>query len=215
MADPTTADATRADAPAPRIGSIDGRHAGTPLAAALPAAPAMRVNLRAGADAVPALEAALGLSLSGAIGTSDTDRLRSALRLGPDEWLLIEEDAGGKTGGGAGKESGVDGGAGAFRAPLPTDLAGVGAIHSAVDVSHRNAAILVTGPRAAEALEHGCPRDLSLEAFPPGACARTLIGKCEVVLWRGKPDAFRIEVWRSFAPYAMDFLAEACRDASL
>ena len=194
--------ADAATIPAPRLGSIEGRHAGTPLAAALPAAPATRVVLRAGEEARPALEAALGLSLSGPIGTSDTSGPRSALRLGPDEWLLIEEEVG---------EEGGD----AFRTPVLADLAGVEALHAAVDVSHRNAGILVTGPRAADALEHGCPRDLALDAFPIGACARTLLGKCEVVLWRGKADAFRVEVWRSFAPYAMDFLSEACRDASL
>ena len=177
---------------AARESSIDGRHAGTPLASALPAPPAFRLNLRAGDDAVPAIEAALGLALPHAPGTSATEGGRSALWLGPDEWLVIDPDAD------------------------PTvDLAGVDALHSAVDVSHRNAGILVTGPRAADALEHGCPRDLSLDAFQIGACARTILGKAEIVLWRGKEDAFRVEVWRSFAPYAMDFLAEACRDASL
>ena len=177
---------------AARMGSIDGRHAGTPLAAALPAPPAFRLNLRAGADALPAIDSALGLALPRRIGTSATEGGRSALQLGPDEWLIIDPEA-----------------------DPSADLAGVDAVHSAVDVSHRNAGILVTGPRAADALEHGCPRDLSLDAFPVGACARTILGKAEVVLWRGKEDAFRVEVWRSFAPYAMDFLAEACRDASL
>ena len=180
-------------ATAPRIGPLDGRHAGTPVAAALPAAPAIRVALRASEGSIHAVEGALGVPLSGPIGTSGTAGIRSALRLGPDEWLVIEEGD---------------------RHPM-ADLAGVGAIHSAVDVSHRNAAILVTGPRASEALEAGVPRDLSPEGFPVGACARTILGKSEIVLWRGKEDAFRVEVWRSFAPYAMDFLAEACRDASL
>jgi sarcosine oxidase subunit gamma len=40
-------------------------------------------------------------------------------------------------------------------------------------------------------------------------CTRTVLGKCDIVLWRRAVDAFRIEVWRSFADYASRFLAEA------
>ena len=174
-----------------RVGSIDGRHAGTALVTALPAPPTFRVNLRARDDAVASLQAALGLALPRHPKTSITEDQRSALWLGPDEWLVIDPEAD----------------------PM-TDLAGVDALHSAVDISHRNVGILVVGPRAADALEHGCPQDLSLEAFPVGACSRTIFGKAEIVLWRGKVDAFRVECWRSFAPYVMDFLAEATRDAS-
>lgn len=176
---------------ASRAGPVDARHAGTPVAAALPATPCHRAVLRVADDAATAMGEALGVDLSAPIGRSTTRNLRSALRLGPDEWLLIDEER-------------------------PIGRAGEGApVHSLVDVSHRNVGILVTGARCVDALEQGCPRDLSLEAFPVGSCCRTLLGKCEIVLWRGKDDAFRVEVWRSFAPYALDFLAEACRDASL
>ena len=58
----------------------------------------------------------------------------------------------------------------------------------------------------------GCPQDLSLKAFPAGACARTLLGKTEVVLLREEADVFRVECWRSFSAYAFAFLAEAARD---
>jgi len=43
-------------------------------------------------------------------------------------------------------------------------------------------------------------------------CTRTLFGKAEIVLWRTTPDTFRIEVWRSFAPYVLGSLAEAARE---
>ena len=59
--------------------------------------------------------------------TSATKAGRTALWLGPDEWLVIDE---------AGKD------------PL-ADCAGVKALHSAVGISHRNVAISVTGPAAA------------------------------------------------------------------
>ena len=185
---------------AARIGPLDGRHAGTALVRALPAAPAARVSLRAGEDAIGAIEAALDMALPRRIGTSETADLRSALCLGPDEWLLIEEQ-------GADAEPGTN--------PIVDDLTGLDAPHSATDVSHRNTAVLIAGERAEDALAHGVPRDLSLEMFPIGACARTVLGKAEIVLWRGREDAFRVECWRSFSPYVMDFLSEATRDASL
>ena len=105
-----------------------------------------------------------------------------ALWLGPDEWLVIGETN---------------------DAPAWPD--GV----AAVDVSHRNAAIVVSGEGAADALAAGCPRDLRLLAFPVGACARTILGKAEVVLLREDDDTFRVECWRSFAPYVWAFLEDA------
>jgi len=51
--------------------------------------------------------------------------------------------------------------------------------------------------------------DLRLSAFPKDMCARTLLGKADVVLWRTGPQQFHIEVWRSFAPYVHAFLMQA------
>ncbi|NJR13786.1 MAG: sarcosine oxidase subunit gamma, partial [Phyllobacteriaceae bacterium] len=90
-------------------------------------------------------------------------------------------------------------------------LAKVAAFHSAVDVSHRNAALSVSGAGAADVLNAGCPQDLSLAAFPVGACSRTLLGKAEVVLYRMAQEQFHVEMWRSFAPYVADFIEDAIR----
>lgn len=173
---------------AERRGALDGRSIEADGFRVLVAPSAHRTVLRAAADALPTLDATLGLELPRRIGASEVAGERSALCLGPDEWLLIDpaDDPG-------------------------ADLTDVGASHSAVDVSHRQVGLLVTGGGAADALEHGCPRDLSLDAFPVGACARTVLGKVEIVLWRGKADAFRIECWRSFSTYAMDFMGEVAR----
>ena len=114
------------------------------------------------------------------------------LWLGPDEWLVIDE---------AGND------------PL-ADCAGVAALHSAVGISHRNIAIAVTGKAAAATINAGCPQDLSLDAFPVGACSRTILGKTEIVLLRTAQDAFRVECWRSFSDYVFTFLSEAARDAA-
>lgn len=156
-----------------------------------PAAPAARLSLRAKADAVGALSAALGLDLPTRPKTSASTGTRHALWLGPDEWLLIDE-------------TGAD---------LLAAVASAGVLHSATDVSHRNTAILVEGPAAAATVNGGCPQDLSLKAFPVGAASRTIFGKSEVVLLRTAEDAFRVECWRSFSPYVFALLSEAAEDA--
>lgn len=154
--------------------------------------PAARISLRAPAASVAALAKALGVKLPQKPKTSASENGRTALWLGPDEWFVIDE---------AGKE------------PL-ADCAGVEALHSAVGISHRNVGISVTGPAAANAVNAGCPQDLSLAAFPVGACSRTLLGKVEIVLYRPAEDSFRVECWRSFSDYVWTFLGEAAKDAA-
>jgi sarcosine oxidase subunit gamma len=80
-----------------------------------------------------------------------------------------------------------------------------------VDVSHRQISLLVHGPHSALLLASGCPLDLDTRAFPVGMCTRTMLAKAEVVLWRTAAEEFHLEVWRSFAPYVTQFLAEAAR----
>lgn len=85
-------------------------------------------------------------------------------------------------------------------------------IPGAVDVSHRDAAIEISGPRAAWAINAFCALDLHLLSFPVGMCTRTVFGKAQVLLWRTAADTFRIEVARSFAPYVWGCLEEARRE---
>ncbi len=155
-------------------------------------APAERISLRAPSASLGALSEALGVELPRKPKTSATTSSRTALWLGPDEWFVFDD--GGKD-------------------PL-ADCAGVEALHSAVAISHRNVAISVTGPAAANAVSSGCPQDLSLTAFPVGACSRTLLGKVEIVLYRQAEDAFRVECWRSFSNYVWTFLVEGAKDAA-
>ncbi|HVY18704.1 MAG TPA: sarcosine oxidase subunit gamma family protein [Bauldia sp.] len=114
-----------------------------------------------------------------------TNGVLSALWLGPDEWLLLLPEG----------------------QALPLD-----AMASVVDVSDRQVAIEVRGEYAAEALNAFNALDLHIDAFPVGMCTRTLFGKAEIVLWRTALETFRIEVWRSFAPYVLGCLAEATRE---
>jgi sarcosine oxidase subunit gamma len=154
--------------------------------------PAHRISLRAPADSIDALSGAIGLTLPQKPKTSASKGSRTALWLGPDEWLVIDEGA---------------------SDPLD-DCAGIEALHSAVGISHRNVALSVTGPGAENTVSAGCPQDLSLAAFPVGACSRTILGKAEIVLIRTGDEAFRVECWRSFSDYVCTFLTEAARDAA-
>ncbi len=87
---------------------------------------------------------------------------------------------------------------------LEADLGGHA--YSLVDVSHRQTAIAVQGPEAALALNAAVPLDLSPDAFPVGMATRTIFEKVEIALWRTDETAFRLEVWRSFAPYVLALL---------
>jgi sarcosine oxidase subunit gamma len=154
--------------------------------------PAERISLRAPAESAAALSEALGVTLPQKPKTSAKAGGRTALWLGPDEWFVVDE-AGGD--------------------PL-ADCAGVEELHSAVGISHRNVAIAVVGPAVEACVSAGCPQDLAMEAFPVGACSRTVLGKVEIVLLRTEVDAFRVECWRSFSDYVFTFLSEAARDAA-
>ncbi|TIL63683.1 sarcosine oxidase subunit gamma [Mesorhizobium sp.] len=154
--------------------------------------PAQRISLRAPDASVAALSKALGVELPRKPKTSAAKAGRTALWLGPDEWLVIDEVG---------------------RDPL-ADCAEVAVLHSAVGISYRNVAISVIGPAAAATINSGCPQDLSLDVFPVGAASRTILGKAEIVLLRTATDAFRVECWRSFSDYVFTFLSEAAGDAA-
>ena len=79
-------------------------------------------------------------------------------------------------------------------------------------LSHRDAALSVTGPRAAWVINAFCALDLHVSAFPVGMCTRTVFGKAEILLWRTGAEQFRIDVARSFAPYVWACLEEARRE---
>lgn len=158
-----------------------------------PLPPAARWILRGGPTVRLAAEGALKLTVTAAACRAAAEGDSAALWLGPDEWLLI-----------AGEHR-ADETAAALRAAL------AGLPHSLVEVSHRQVALEVSGPDAPLLLAAGCPLDLDASAFPVGMCTRTMLAKAEIVLWRTAREAFRIEVWRSFAPYVSAFLGEAAR----
>ena len=156
--------------------------------------PATRLSIRGGERAIGLIGAAVGIGLPQEACRAATAGPLAALWLGPDEWLLIAE---------AEMES-------LLPAGINEALGGEPA--SVVDISDRQVAMEVEGSAAAEILNAFNALDLDESAFPVGMCTRTLFGKAEIILWRTAPEAFRIEVWRSFAPYVLGCLAEARRE---
>lgn len=175
-----------------RIHPLAGRAFAVSGVALTPSPSRERLSLRLGKEAVGAISAACGVGLPAAIGASQSAGGTAALKLGPDEWMLLAEQGAG----------------------LAARLAETtGYLFSAVDISHRNTAIIVEGAKAAAAINSGCPRDLSLAAFPVGACARTLLAKSEIVLWRDGNERFHVECWRSFSDYVWNYLVDAAKSA--
>jgi sarcosine oxidase, subunit gamma len=156
--------------------------------------PCTRLILRGRAAAVEAATAPLSFALPVQPCRTVTAGDRSALWLGPDEWLILA----------ASSDTVAAGLAQAMR----------GLAHALVDVGHRQCAIELSGGTAADVLNAGCPLDLDAAAFPVGMCTRTVLAKSEIVLWRTAVGTFRIEIVRSFVPYIRRFLREAARDCA-
>lgn len=160
--------------------------------------PLTRLSLR-GSDTMAAALAAIGVSLPPRINQSDGEAI-SVLRLGPDEYLVVAHEG----------ESDPEARSDDLRRRMAAALGGQP--HALVDVSHRQTAIDLSGWRSSDVLSCFVPLDLDLESYPVGMATRTIFEKMEIVLWRRGADAFRVEVWRSFAPYVLNLLDAARRE---
>ena len=146
--------------------------------------PTTRISLRL-AD-----PAALGFGLPEQVGTRSIEGSRTALCLGPDEWLVEVPEAG--------------------RDGLLATLAGTTVPMSAVEVSDREITFALEGPAVLALLATGCPRDLA--RMPVGSGARTVFDTVQVVLTREAEDRFHLTVWRSFVPHVRALLDIAQRE---
>jgi sarcosine oxidase, subunit gamma len=155
-----------------------------------PAPACERLSLRATEENPAALGRALAIKLPVKPGSSTVKGEQTALWLGPDEWLVLAPEG----------------------ANLAQELNKMeGALFSAVDISHRNTAMIASGPRTAGILNCGCPLDLSLKGFPKGTCTRTILAKSEIILYREENERFRVECWRSYSDYVWHFLLDAAK----
>jgi sarcosine oxidase subunit gamma len=125
---------------------------------------------------------------------------RATLWLGPDEYLLLDSSG----------DANLDAATAAAASAIEQALGELP--HALVDISHRQIALRLSGPHAAEILNGACPLDLAIEEFPVGACTRTVFAKADIVLWRMAPDTFHLEVWRSFESYVSGLLQEIARE---
>ena len=100
-----------------------------------------RFNLRVRSSDKKSIEAALGFALPDRVGAAKSVKQRSALCLGPDEWVInsSEKDA-------------VALEASMTRATVP---------HPLVNITDREVTWKLPGPRAAELLSTGIARDLA------------------------------------------------------
>lgn len=155
--------------------------------------PATRFILQCARDARDRAGAAFGVAMPEAACRAESAAGRAALWLGPDERLLLAPE---------GSEEAVAAALGQALAGLP---------HSLVEVSHRQAALAVTGVAARDLLASGCPLDLDAEAFPVGMCTRTVFARAEVVLWRRSAEEYHLETGRSFSGYVLGWLKQAER----
>lgn len=155
--------------------------------------PALRFSLQGGAGARAAAGEVFGVQLPESACRANARDGRAALWLGPDEHLLLgpvaERDM--------------------LAAGLEAAMTGIA--HSLVDISQRQVAWRLSGKRAGELLNTGCPLDLDIAAFPPGMCTRTILGKAQIVLWRQAAEEYHLEIWRSYSDYVRELLLEAAR----
>ena len=159
------------------------------------------VRLHPGAGGPSAAEAALGFALPATPNTTAAGAGRTALWLGPDEWLIVAAP---------GAET-------ALEVELGEALAG--GLGSVVDSSANRTAIVLRGPAARDVLAKGCALDLHPRAFGPGRCAQTLLARAQVVLEQlDDAPAYRLLVRGSFADYLgtwlLDAMAEFQADSS-
>jgi sarcosine oxidase subunit gamma len=151
-----------------------------------------RLTLRAKPDALTAISAATELDIPKTIGKRSTDGQMEVACIGPDEWMILCPL--------------IEG------ARISAALADIysNVPHSLTDISEREVTIAVSGSAAKELLTIGIARDL--DSFVVGEVRRTIMQDIQIVLWRDGENAFRIDVWRSFADHLFRFLETGLRE---
>jgi sarcosine oxidase subunit gamma len=154
--------------------------------------PDARFSLRVGPAERAAIAGKIGVALPEKVGARAVSGARSALCLGPDEWLLAGDEA--------------------EAAQLAASLADLAARvpMSAVEVSDREITLALEGPAVLDLLATGCPLDLA--RMPVGNGTRTVFDTAQVVLTREAGDRFHLTVWRSYAPHVRALLDLAARE---
>lgn len=149
-----------------------------------------------------AVESTLGIRLPRRVGevTGAADgSARAVLWLGPDEFLLVDQD------------EAVTGLAPARLAELLSDAVGDHA-GQVVDVSANRTTLELTGPSARTVLDKSCRLDLHPRAFATGSARMTLLESTPVILWRTDTDAWRVLPRASFSTHVIRWLLDGMRE---
>jgi len=156
-----------------------------------------RYSVRVKKAQLAAVKKDSGLTLPAKVGGASDKGDILSICLGPDEWFVSAPLSKAKA--------------------LSKTMDKVSKTHmmSAVDISHRNVALHLSGPGALAALRAGIATDLDESAFPVGSAMRTAFEAAPVLVYRLGPSEFHIECWRSFAPYMRDFLAIVAKDRQM
>ncbi len=150
-----------------------------------------QVDLRAEPGDLP------GLALPTTPNTVLGDDERSALWLGPDEWLVV------------GRPDTEEETQRELRAALG------GSWGSVVDVSAQRTTVELGGPRARDVLAAGCSLDLHPWHFAAGHCAQTTLARAQVILWQVSDEPrYRLLVGCSLAGYLVEWLLDAMGEPS-
>jgi sarcosine oxidase subunit gamma len=145
-----------------------------------------------------AAEAVLGLTLPREPNRCSDGSERSALWLGPDEFLIVTEPG--------------------AEATLVTALRqGLSGQRAAItDVSDGRTIIEISGSDACDVLAKGCGLDLHPRVFAPGHCAQSGLAKARIILRQiDASPRFEIFVERSHAEYLWLWLNDAAREYQL
>jgi len=160
-----------------------------------PEVPLGKLVLRGEPDVAKTASDTLGWSLPDRLNRTAAGDDARALRLGPDEYLLLVLPPATVA---------------ATHERLVRAL--TGRHHALVDISARLVAIELTGAAARDTLAAACPLDLHASAFGPDQTTRTVFGKAEIILDCLGQQEIRLLTNRSFAPYVRRLLAEAGRE---
>jgi sarcosine oxidase subunit gamma len=161
-----------------------------------------QLNVRASGAVVARVETAIGVALPVEPNTVASHGPRSALWLGPDEWLVVDEPG----------STAADSVGARSIAVLETSIREAFAPDwgAVTDVSANRVVIELSGPGARDLLAHGCTLDLHPRRFGPRRCAQTLLAGAQVILWQTElAPTFRILVRASFADHLLRWLADA------
>jgi sarcosine oxidase, subunit gamma len=122
-----------------------------------------------------------GIALPAAPNTTARNARLTALWLGPTSWLLVASEPPALAG---------------FAATRDALAAAGGALF---DVTASCSGWTVAGPHAATILAGSCPLEFHPRAFAQGACAQSMLGRVNALIYRRDASAFTLIVARSYA----------------